>query len=281
MEKLFVNNNGEVLENDGHTLCAGNRGHLYGDGLFESIRAIHGKPINMEAHIARMLDGMRVLKMNIPTYFTVEFFIEKMEELLQKSEIKGGGKVRLSVDRISGGTYKPSSNEVDYFIEVYPLPTNEFMLNEKGIEVDLYTAIHKEKTPFSNYKVKNALLNVMASIEASERNLGDVLLTNNRGGILEATGSNIFVVGNGILYTPGLEENCVGGTMRMLLINIALQNNIRVYESPLTPQNLLIADEVFLTNAIQGITWVGGYRTRRYMNTTSVRLLQLLNEQFG
>jgi branched-chain amino acid aminotransferase len=80
-----------------------------------------------------------------------------------------------------------------------------------------------------------------------------------------------------VLYTPSLEEGCLAGTMRMQIINLALANGIKVYECALMPQNLLAADEVFLTNAIRGINWVGGYRTKRYQNNISRRLVVLLN----
>ncbi len=118
----------------------------------------------------------------------------------------------------------------------------------------------------------------MASIKAQERQLDDLLISNDVGGILESSSSNLFVVSNGVLYTPGLEEGCLAGTMRMQIINLAIRNNIRVYESNILPQNLLVADEIFLTNAISGITWISGYRTKRYFNNTSKRLIHLLNE---
>ncbi|MFN9800389.1 MAG: aminotransferase class IV, partial [Bacteroidota bacterium] len=74
------------------------------------------------------------------------------------------------------------------------------------------------------------------------------------------------------------QDGCVGGTMRMNVINLALTHQIKVYECPINPQNLLAADERFLTNAIQGIEWVSGYRTKRYFNQMSKRLVQILNE---
>lgn len=280
MALLYINNNGEVLKNEGAVLASANRGHLYGDGLFESIRVKNGKPINLEPHILRMLEGAIALKMRVPSFFTVSFFEERIMELLSASSIHDGGKVRISLDRVSGGTYKPTSNEVTYLIEVYPLDTNNYELNQRGWEIDLFTTIRKHKNRLSNYKTKNGLLYVMSSIEAQEKDLDDLLITDQKGAILEGSSSNLFVVSNGVLYTPGLDEGCLGGVMRMTLINVALQNGIKVYESSIMPQNLLSADEVFLTNAIKGVIWVGGYRTKRYVNDMSKRLVALLNEHF-
>jgi branched-chain amino acid aminotransferase len=81
-----------------------------------------------------------------------------------------------------------------------------------------------------------------------------------------------------VLYTPGLDEGCLAGTMRMQIINLALNNGIKVYECPILPQNLLAADEIFITNAIRGINWIGGYRTKRFFNNMSRKLIVLLNE---
>lgn len=278
MNTLFVNNNGVILKNEGFTIETGNRGYLYGDGLFESIRIINGKPINLKVHIIRLIESMAVLKMRIPVFFTADFFYNRITELTKQSYIENGGRVRLSVDRMGHGTHFPETNEVCYFIEVYPMEDNLFTLNKKGWEVELFTTIHKEKNVLSNFKTKNRLINILASIEAREKKVDDLLLTSTKGCILEGTSSNLFVVSNGILYTPGLEEGCVGGTMRMTIINLALENNIRVYESSIIPQNLLMADEVFLTNAICGIIWVVGFRTKRYMKDTSQKFTDLLNK---
>lgn len=278
MKKLFVNNNGTVIENNGPTIEAGNRGHLYGDGLFESIRIYNGKPINVDAHIARLLEGMSILKMRAPSFYTTEFFTEKITELAEKSEVIAGGRARLSIDRTSGGTYMPESNETNFFIEIYGLEHNDFKLNEKGLELDIYMRMKKEKNIFSNFKTKNGLLYVMAAIEAKEKNLDDILLMNSDGKLIETTSSNIFMVSNGILYTPSLDEGCVGGTMRMRIINLALDNNIRIYESPITTQNLFLADELFITNAISGVKWVGGFRTKRFTNIIAHQIVDLLNQ---
>ena len=71
---LYVNSNGTILENDGPTIQAGNRGHLYGDGVFESIRIIRGRPVNLTNHILRMLEGAKMIKMRAANYLNESFF---------------------------------------------------------------------------------------------------------------------------------------------------------------------------------------------------------------
>lgn len=278
---LYVNNNGEILVNIEYTIKTGNRGYLYGDGVFESIRILNGKPINLVNHISRMLEGAKKIKMRPPSFFSVAFFEEKIVELCEKSAITEGGKCRISLDRSSGGRFHPDSNEVEFYIEVYPTDINKFELNQKGVELDIYMEYKKEKSSLSNFKTKNGLIYILAAISAKEKGLDDYLLTNYTGGILESTSSNLFVVSNGVLYTPGLEEGCLAGTMRMQVINLALANGMKVYECNILPQNLLVADEIFLTNAIKGITWVSGYRTKRYFNNVSRKMVDILNQYWA
>jgi branched-chain amino acid aminotransferase len=121
----------------------------------------------------------------------------------------------------------------------------------------------------------------MTAIAAKEKNLDDMLLTNEKGVLIESSNSNLFIVSNGVLYTPGLEDGCLAGTMRMQVINLAIQHGIKVYECSIMPQNLLAADEIFFTNAIRGIVWVGGYRTKRYYNSLGRKLQSFLNDYWS
>lgn len=280
MAELYVNNNGVLLPASQPTIHTGSRAFLYGDGLFETIRIINGYPINIDNHFNRIVQGAKALKLRLPVYFTADFVRTKILELIEKSEITGGGKCRLSVDRISGGTYMPEANEIVYFIEVNPYVSNYFDLNPKGLEIDIFQGLKKQNNFLANFKTKNALPNVLTSIFAQEKDLDDYLMTNEKGVILESSNSNIFIVSNGVLYTPSLEDGCVGGTMRMQIINLSLQNKMRVYECSIMPQNLLSADEIFFTNAIKGVVWVGGYRTKRYENVYAKRVLTLLNNHW-
>lgn len=280
MDNLYVNNNGILIPAKNYAIKAGNRGHLYGDGLFESIRVINGKATNIDNHYSRLIEGMKVLLMKAPQSFTVDFLSSQIEELLTENKITQGGKVRLSIDRKPGGTYLPKTNEVDILIEAYPLPNNFFTLNDAGLSIDLCENFIKPITPFSNFKTKNCLTFVMAKLSAKEKNLDDLLIQNDKRGIIESSSSNLFIVSNGVLYTPSLDLGCLGGTMRMQIINLAIENNIKVYECNITPQNLLVADEIFLTNAVSGIKWVGAYRTKRYFNTLSKQLIEYLNNKW-
>ena len=280
MNELYVNNNGVLILAQTYTLKSGNRAHMYGDGLFESIRVVDGHPINLENHFKRMVEGMVVLKMIQNSNFTLEFLRGQLIELLKENNIVSGGKIRLSIDRKQGGTFLPKTNGIDFFIEAWPLSHNEFILNESGLVIDLYEEMKKPITILSNFKTKNCLLYVMSKLSAQEKGVDDLFIQNDKLGIIEGSSANLFVVSNGVLYTPSLDLGCLGGTMRMQIINLAIEKGIKVYECNITPQNLLVADEIFLTNAIEGIKWVGSYRTKRYFNILSNQLIAFLNKKW-
>ena len=278
MGSNYVNNNGTILDRDNPTISSSNRAHLFGDGLFESIRIIDGKPINIDNHIARVLDGAKALKFKVPSTFNPNYFTNKITELIAQSGITHGARCRLSIDRTPGGTFLPESNHCTYHIEIQDFSDNYFELNGSGLKVDVYQDIKLEKNFLSPYKTKNCLPYVMAALNAKEKELDDVLMTNGKGQIIESSNSNIFIVHNGVLYTPSLDDGCLAGTMRMQIINLALEHKIKVYECSILPQNLLSAEEIFFTNAIKGLQWVGSFRSKNYSNSMTRRFVVLLNE---
>ena len=281
MSQQYVNNNGVLIPIESYAIKAGNRSHLYGDGFFESIRIINGRMTNFENHYKRLRETFKVLHMNPPQVLTEDYLRQEIDGLIQQNQITQGGKVRVSIDRKPGGTYLPRTNDVDYFIEAYALPHNSFTLNDAGYRVDLYNEIKKNINVLSNYKTKNGLIYIMGKLYAKSHQLDDVLLQNDKLGIIESTSANIFIVSNGVLYTPALDSGCLGGTMRMQIINLALANNMKVYECVITPQNLLAADELFLTNAITGLTWVGNFRTKIYQNLVVKKIQNLLIDKWN
>ncbi len=273
----YVFFNGEHIPSDQRAILVNSRAFHFGDGLFETIRAINGKALFVESHFKRTKDGLEKLRIDLPDDFTAQRLENEINSLLQKNEISNGGRVRITFSRKATGYYLPSGSELEYLIEAYPIEDNYFKLNEDGRIIDVFPDIKKDINKLSIYKTLNCSLFIMASFYAQDKNLNDALIQNHKGGIIEATSSNVFLVSNGVLYTPGLEEGCVAGITRMTVINIALENNIKVYECNLTPQNLLAADEIFLTNAISGVQWVSSYRTKRFFNNMSKRIIEELN----
>lgn len=274
----YVFHRGEYVNENQATITRDNRAFRFGDGFFESLRVMNGKPLFVENHFARILDTVKALKIKPAENFTVELLTSQIQGLLTRNNIHAGGRVRITFFRKSTGFYLAKHDDLGYYIEAEAMPDNEFKLNPTGKTVDIFTEFKKDINKLSIYKTLNAQLYVMAALYAREKGIDESLIQNTKFSIIESTSSNMFIVSNGVLYTPTLEDGCTAGTMRMNIINLALDNKIKVYECTLNPQNLLSADEMFLTNAVRGVEWVVAYRTKRYYNEMAKRIVNILNQ---
>ena len=255
-----------------------NRAFRYGDGLFETIRLINGKPVFLKNHLQRIIEGLKLLEINIPDILINDNLKIALIELAKRNGIKKGGVVRLTIWRDSVGKFMPINDNSSYLLELEAYPENKFVLNKSGLSIDIFHDMKKQMNKLSKFKHLNSQMNVLASIYARKNEMDDCLLINEEGLIVESTNSNILIIRNGTLYTPPLSDGCVGGTMRMHLINAALELNIGTYESGLNQQHLLMADEVLLTNAIRGIQWVNAFKHKRYYSKLAEVLVGKINE---
>ena len=255
------------------------RGFSFGDGAFESIKIINGKPVFLVHHLKRLNSAIKRLKLCTDQPLHLNYIEPIIIDLLRLNEIYEGGVVRISVYRSGKGTYLPKTNDLSYIIETFKLKENLYSTNKKGLKIDVYDDILKPLNMLSPYKLANAQLYVLASVYFKENQLDDALIKNENGNIIETTSSNLFISSNGVLYTPALSEGCVGGIMRMQVINLAITNGMLVYENPIQIQHLLSADEIIITNSIKGIRWVGQYKDKRYYNSLASKLTDLLNRE--
>jgi branched-subunit amino acid aminotransferase/4-amino-4-deoxychorismate lyase len=274
----FVNYNGNVLPADQPVLLPNNRAFRYGDGVFETIRLMHGDILFFEKHLDRLKRSMQLLGMKWRSDFTFHNLYLLIRHLDQVNELKGNGRIRLEIFRNEGGYYSPASNEVSFLIEAEPLLVAEYRLNENPLRIDLFSDMIRSRNKFSNIKSSNALAFVMAGIYKDQQGLDDCILLNDGGQICEALSSNIFLVSKDELYTPSLSEGCIAGVLREQVIGMGKERGKKIHEVPVTIEMLLKADEVFLTNVIDGIRWAGAFRQKRYFNVTSKWLLAELNE---
>ena len=276
MTKVYFN--GEFYNEDAVPITFKSRAFRYGDGMFETIKIINGKAIFLENHVIRIKKGLSTLQITIPDILEIEKLNTVILDLAKKNGIQKGGFGRLIVWRESEGRYMPENDNASYLIELTPYPNNLFVLSKSGKSIDIYQEIRKQTNIIGQYKSLNSQLNVLAAVHARNKGVDDNLICNEDGLIIETTNSNVFIVSNGTLYTPPLNDGCVGGTMRMNVINAALELKINVYESSLNQQHLLMANEILLTNAIQGIEWVNAFKHKRYYSTTAQKLVDQLNK---
>jgi branched-subunit amino acid aminotransferase/4-amino-4-deoxychorismate lyase len=270
--------NGHLISIYEPSISFNNRAFRYGDALFESIRVANGHILFLKEHISRLKLGMTVMRMNVPVDFNTENFAVLVKALLQKNNLTQDARVRLTVLRNDGGYYSPETNDISFLIETEPVLDIGFVLNQKGLWVDMYTDIRKPINKLSNLKSANALLYVMAGLAKQSMKLDECFIINENNAICESISSNVFVVKNGTLYTAPLSEGCVAGIMRQQIMHLATKNKILTFETPITMNTLMNGDEVFLTNCIRGVQWVGQFKQKFYVNKTAQFFTDQLNE---
>lgn len=271
--------NGKTLKADQNCLDVSNRAFRYGDSFFESIRLINGIPVFLQQHGQRLERTFNFLGYRKPPELYIQKLDEMIRELALKNHVTEGGKARLIVWRKAGGLYGPTSNEVEFMIECEPLQYNEFTLNQKGLNIDVFDKLRINPAPLSHHKTTNCLPYVMASRWAIENQFDDVLMLDSEGYLAEGSSSNLFVYINGSLVTPDLENGGLKGTMRKTIVELLSHSNLDLVKAKLRPDDLKSAEEIFLTNASSGIRWVGAYGKKRYYKRVAEQLLQVLNEQ--
>ncbi|MFO8234316.1 MAG: aminotransferase class IV [Bacteroidales bacterium] len=255
-----------------------NRGFLYGDALFETMRA-NGKTIHFfDEHISRIFYSMKELKMKIPKKIEDKSIKHEIIKLLHKNRHLKGSRIRLTVFRDSGGKYAPEKNTASYLIETDALDNETYQLNDKGLNIDVFYAYKKPRSLLSNMKTTNDLIYILAGIFKQERQLDECIILNDNNEVTEAVSSNIFLVNGNVLKTPPLTSGCLNGIMRKQVLNFTKEIGLQIALQKISPEELLESDEVLLSNAIHGIQWVGAFRDIRYFNKTSKEMLKMLNQ---
>lgn len=272
-----ININGFLQPADAPVVSVANRAFRYGDAVFESIRFAKGRICFLEKHLKRMLGTMKLLKMEIPDTFTAPYFEEQIQTLLLANGIATSARVRLTVFRNDGGLYMPVSNGVGWVLEAHHMQDDDYAFSVKGLTVDIFQDYRKPVHRLSNIKSGSALFYVLAAEHARANGLDDCVIINQTMNVVETTSSNLFAVKNGVLYTCPVGEGCVEGIMRSVIIELAAENRVAVYEVPMPMSVMFNSDEVFVTNAIKGVQWVGAYKGKRYFNMTARKFQDWLN----
>jgi branched-chain amino acid aminotransferase len=278
MSVTYINFNGNIVDSSQPVFTAANRAFRYGDAVFETIRLMQGEILFFEKHLSRLSMSMKLLGMNSHDDLTFHNLYLSIRHLDQVNNLKGNGRIRLEVFRNDGGLYTPYSNDVSYVMETTPIVSKSYQLNENGLKIELYTDIKKPVSGLSNLKSSNALYYVMAGLYKNLLKTGDCLVLNTDNRIAEAISSNIFLVSKEVISTPSLSEACVAGVMRETVIEHLKKQGTSVHEKGIAIEDLLAADEVFLTDVINGIRWVGAFRNKRFFNSFSRNILKEINE---
>ncbi len=253
-----------------------NRAFLYGDGFFESMRWHKEKIFFYDDHFKRIRKSFAILKLN-DTGLEKDLLQKQIETVIKNQNINTDARVRLTFFRIAEGFYAPEKSTTGLLIQAKEWENNNYLLNEKPVIMGFYRDHYKNRSSLSNIKSLNSLVYVLAGIHVKENNWDDAVLLNDIGNVCEATSSNIFMVSNDIIYTPPLSECCVGGVMRQQATRLSEKAGIRLIEKPISPNELLSADEVFLTNGIRGFITVGKCEEKIYKTEIIKQFVIALN----
>lgn len=273
----FILSNGTLKSANSLEITSENRSFRYGDGLFETIRAVNGKIPFWDFHIQRLKQGMEVMRIDA-IHISWDYLRQQLEDLLKENEHTKGARIRLAVYRGGKGNYKPETNRAEYSAESFSLDNEKFKLNFKGKVLDVYTRIKKPLNILSMVKSANSLLYVLAAEHAKEKGFDESLIVNQKNELCETSSSNLFIIKGDRIYTPPLSSGCLPGIMRMVLISVLTKKGVKVIENSISPSDLIMAEEVFLTNSIEGISWVGGFQNKRYYKKYSEMFINDLNQ---
>ncbi len=221
---------------------------LYGDGVFEGIRIYNGKIFKEAAHIKRIFESAKSIRLEIP--MTSDEVSQAMHEAMQANGITQDGYIRLVVTRGVGSlgisvkhTARPSVFIIADKISLYPPE-----VYQRGLRC-IISSITRNAPNSTSPRVKslNYLNNIMAKLQANDCGADEAIMLTAQGHVSECTGDNIFLVRDGKVYTPPTSEGILEGITRNLVMELARKRGLEVQEKALIRHDLFVADECFAT----------------------------------
>jgi len=273
----MINYNGSLVA-DSNILLHENRAFLYGDSIFETVKVLDNKVLFLEDHYFRLMASLRIVRMEIPMYFTMEYMDEQIQLLIADMPAAPSYRARISFFRKPGGKYLPTDNNCEFIITAEPLNMALYIINEGLYEVELFKDYYVTKQLLSTLKSTNKMVQVTGSIFARENDYDNCLLINDDKNVIEALQGNLFMLIGTKLVTPPLSDGCLNGIMRKQVLELAKKiEGLEVSETSISPFDLQKADELFITNVIAGIQPITKYRKKEYTSNLALDVLKRLN----
>ena len=257
--KIWLGN--KLVDEQDAKVSVFDHGLLYGDGVFEGIRVYNKRVFELDAHIDRLYDSAKGIRLDIP--MSRQHLIDAIHKTVEANEV-GNGYIRLIVTRGIGSLgLNPFTCETPMVviiadnIQLYPEE-----LYEKGMKIISATTVRNHPLAIPpQIKSMNYLNNILAKIEALDNDVPEAIMYNHEGYVAEATGDNVFMVRKGVVYTPPTEAGGLEGITREVVIRLAEKEGIKVVEKNLTRFDLYISEELFLTGTaaeVIGIVEIDG-----------------------
>ncbi len=251
--KSIVNIDGTLFDAKDAKISVFDRGFLYGDSIYETMRTYQSKIFLLNRHLKRLENSASMLRLNLP------ISSEKFEQQLNWTVSVAGNKewyIRLIVTRGKGkiGLDIHLSRQSTYVVVVNPLEPFPSDYYENGVRLAIVSTRRNDRSSLDpRMKTSNLLNNILGYAEAKDDGAFEGILCNHTGYITEGTGSNVFAVSIGVLLTPPLDAGLLEGVTRNLVLELAAHEGITHAEQNITPAEFLESDECFITSTTKGI----------------------------
>jgi branched-chain amino acid aminotransferase len=246
-ELVYIN--GDLIPKEEAKVSVFDHGFLYGDGLFETMRAYQKKVFRLEQHLQRLFLSLEYLKFPIP--FNFGSLKEDIYKTIEANQLEDAY-VRLNVTRGEGATVPdPTTCKTPNLI----ILTREYVpyslvLYQKGYKGKVVRVRPSPHMPTISIKTLNFLNHIIAKMEAKESGYNEGIMVNTEGFVTEGTVSNLFIFKGDLLSTPAKEEGLLPGITRQAVLEIAEARELKAKEAKITINELLEAEEAFLTNSL-------------------------------
>jgi len=247
-ETVFLN--GEYVPAGDACIPVDDRGVLFGDGVFETLRAYRGRPFRLQRHLDRMAGACRTLRLELP--YSKREIAEAVNALIRENGLSGNARVRITVTGgpSAGAKTLERGGTACTFILARPYEPPPEDAYREGISLVISDLRRNATSPLSTLKSSNLLDSLIARQDAADRGADDAVLLSPDGYLSEATTSNLFMVSGGSVLTPDATCGLLPGITREAVIELCTGLGIPCAQVIAGPEDLLSADEVFLTNSM-------------------------------
>jgi branched-chain amino acid aminotransferase len=248
--EIWINN--KIISAKNARVSVFDRGFMYGDGVFETMRSYGGRVFGLNAHMDRIANSLKVVKIKIP--YSKAFIEKELYRLLKVNNLKDAY-IRLMITRGEGtvGLAKIDCALPTVVIFVKRFTPYPAKMYKNGISIKIVKVRQNENSPVSGIKSISFLNYILARLEAKEGGFDDGIMLNSKGMICESTISNIFLIRKNQLATPPKTSGILPGITRDVILKLACKIGLKAKEKNITPQELCAADEVFLTNSLMEV----------------------------
>ena len=271
----FIFLNGKIISDADANISSADRGFLYGDGIYETLRSYNGKPFKLADHLERMRDSARQLKISFD--YTNADIGERINELLENNHTQDAY-IRITLSRGSGGGRLQMDDNIEptTLIQLKPFSPYDSKLYDEGMSLVVSDYKRSTTCPISRYKSTNLLQSILRKEEANKKSAHETIVLNTDGFVAECVVSNIFMVSAGSVVTPSLDTNILPGITRRIVLDICKNSGILSSEEHFKIDVLIKADEVFITNSLMEIMPVSRIDDCKIGNSVTGRITQQL-----